>query len=182
MRGPEKAVVAALLVVTAAATAALAGFVAGVAWGLVGLPPLSPLALAVVVGLALLADLLVARTGRPRPWSVGRQVPREWSDLFAPALVAALYGGRLGVGPLTILPSWLWWGVLVAGAGLGPGWSAATGAVFATVRLAAVVGVAELARPAMAARMGRVRAGEPLARAACALAALALVAHAVVRG
>lgn len=182
MRGPEKVLVALLLVVSAAATAALAGFAAGVAWAVVGLPSLTPAILAAVVGAALMADLLFARTGRPRPWSVGRQVPREWSELFAPPLVATLYGARLGVGPLTILPSWLWWAVLVAGAALGPGWSAGTGAAFAVARLAVVLGVAEVARRAMAVRMARVRAGEPVARAVCTLAALALVAHAVVRG
>lgn len=174
--------VAVLLTAAAATTAALTGFIAGVVWAVAGLPALRPWALAALVAAALLTDAAVARTGRPRPWSVGTQVPRQWSDLFAPPLVGVLYGARLGVGPLTILPSWLWWAVLVAGAALGPAPSAAVGALFGVTRIAVVLGVSEVARRAMAVRMARVRAGEPAARLACAALAVALAAHAVVRG
>jgi hypothetical protein len=89
-------------------------------------------------------------------------------------VVAVLYGGRLGVGPLTLLPTWLWWAAALAGAALGPGPSALTGATFAAVRLTTVLLAAEATRPAMARRMARLRALEPHLRAAAGVAALAL--------
>ena len=121
---------------TAALTGALAGFGAGVAWRAVGWPALAPWSVVAAVGVALALD------GSPvAPWSVRRQVPQLWGRIFPPVTVAVLYGARLGVGPLTILRTWLWWAMFVVGASAGPWWSAGVGAVFGAVRVAAMVAV-----------------------------------------
>ncbi len=97
-------------------------------------PPLTIAAWAVAFGVGL--DVVALGTGRLRPLTGGRQVPQEWTRLLSPTVVAALYGARLGVGPLTILSTWTWWSVTVAGALLGLGPSVAVGATFGLVRMA----------------------------------------------
>ncbi len=121
--------VAAALAAGAAGSAGLAGLGFGVAgaaaragWQLMaGRPVDSPPveAVAAVVMAALVLDVIALGRGRPRPLTLGRQVPREWGRLFDPRLVAALYGARLGVGPLTILSTWCWWAAMVAAATVG---------------------------------------------------------------
>jgi hypothetical protein len=171
--GRRKALVAALLVGSAATTGALVGFAAGVAWAVARLPGIGRAGAVGLVAGALVLDLVARRTGRLRPPSVGRQVPREWSRLFSPPTVAVLYGGRLGVGPATILPTWLWWVLLVLAASAGVGTSVAAGAVFGAVRTVVMIGLAEWARHRMAPRMARLRAAEPAALAVLAPLALA---------
>lgn len=132
------------------------------------------LAVAVVVACALLDAL-----GWPRPPAVRRQVPQLWGRLFDPRAVAVLYGARLGVGPATILPTWLWWGALVVGAACGPWVGAATGAAFALARAfvthASVAGVHE--GGAMSRRMAGVRRLErPVAVAVSVLVVAFLLA------
>jgi hypothetical protein len=148
VRGVQRSIVAGILVGSGVAAAAVVAFALGVV--------LTPLAAALpdgapgavvpaLLGAALLADLAHLRSGRPRPLAVGRQVPVEWGRVFPPALTAALYGARLGVGPATILSTWQWWAVAV-GAGLLGVWHAvAVGIVFAAVRLGVVVGVSQWA-------------------------------------
>lgn len=134
VRGAEGVQVVALLAGTGALSGGLVGLGAGALWAATGLGALEPAIVALVVSAAVLADL-----SRPLfPWlapvALGRQVPAEWGRLFGPKLAAALYGTRLGVGPLTILSSWAWWAALVVGATLGPWTSAAVGASFALSR------------------------------------------------
>ena len=143
-----------LLTSSAVATGALAGLMAALATSAVlavataaGLPaPTAPLTAAtatpvvaalVAVGLAL--DLVALRVGRPLPPTHGGQVPRIWSSLLPPRVVAVLYGARLGVGPLTILSTWTWWAVTLGSALLGPAPAALVGATFGLVRQAATV-------------------------------------------
>jgi hypothetical protein len=166
--------VAAVLAATGIITGGLAGFAAGVLWLLAPLAVATPAFIAAVALAAVAADLLYLRTGRPRPWAVGKQVPIEWSAVFSPATVALLYGGRLGVGPLTILPTWLWWAALLAGAASGPWTSALTGATFAGVRAVTMLGVAEHARHSMAQRMAVLRGWEPATRGLTLAAAVVL--------
>lgn len=118
-----------LLAATSALTGALAGFLAGTAWSLLG-DPLSWLAAVLVTGGAVVLDASCV----PAP-SVRRQVPQLWGRIFGAPTVAVLYGARLGVGPLTILRTWLWWAALVVGASAGPWWSAAVGATFGLGRI-----------------------------------------------
>jgi hypothetical protein len=136
VRGRERVVVTGLLAATSASTGALVGFVAGVlASTVTGWPPLPWPAVVVVVALAVGLDAI----GRPAPLSVRRQVPQLWGRVFSAPTVAVLYGARLGVGPLTILRTWLWWAALVVGATAGPWWSAAVGALFGLARVVVMV-------------------------------------------
>lgn len=149
-------------------TGALTGWVAGVLWTISPLPEATG-ELAVTV---LVVAVVLEALGRPRPPSVRRQVPQLWGRLFEPRTVAVLYGARLGVGPATILPTWLWWGAFVIAAACGPWVGAATGAVFALVRAAvthgAVAGIGE--GGAMSRRIRAVRRVErPIALGLAAL-------------
>jgi hypothetical protein len=63
-----------------------------------------PRVAATAVALALLADVAGLR-----PPAVHRQVPQGWGHRYGPVAAAARYGLRLGVGPATILTTWLWW-------------------------------------------------------------------------
>jgi hypothetical protein len=133
--------VAGLLTTTSALTGALAGFAGGVVWTVLLGPPLNAWSSATLLACVLALDAVGSR--RVPPLSVQRQVPQLWGRIFSAPVVAVLYGARLGVGPLTILRTWLWWGAFLAGASAGPGWGAAVGALFGAVRIVAmlVVGV-----------------------------------------
>ncbi|HVL26619.1 MAG TPA: hypothetical protein VM390_00615, partial [Acidimicrobiales bacterium] len=134
--------------------------VAGALWGLARLPALGAATAAGLVVAALVADVAHWRSGRLRPLSLRRQVPRAWGRLFDPRTAAALYGARLGVGPLTHLPTWTWWAATVLAASLGPLPSVATGATFGAVRMATVVATSRHVEREMAARMASLRARE----------------------
>jgi hypothetical protein len=125
-----------ILTVAGVITGAAAGLVAGLALGWAAEP--STLVVALVVAAAGLADL-----SRFHPFDLGRQVPSEWGRLFSDTTTAALYGARLGIGPLTILTSWTWWaGLLLAGMH-GPYVAAGVAASFHVVRvIVMVIGVA----------------------------------------
>lgn len=123
--------------------------------------------------LALLAAALDAL--RVPPPSVRTQVPAYWGRIFGPRAVAVLYGARLGIGPLTILPTWLWWAALALGAAEGPWPSALVGATYAVVRTLTswLAGEVTTRRgPSAVHRLdGRVRLGVAVAVVAVALAA-----------
>lgn len=164
------------------ASGGLAGFAAGVAWAVTGLPAVGPAGALVIVTAAVAADLVATRAPAVRALSVRRQVPTAWSSLFAPETVGLLYGARLGVGPLTILPTWLWWAAMVLGASAGPWAGAVTGAVFAAARATTTLLAAEVTAGDAARRMGRLIAvGRPSAPV-IALAALLVGAAAFARG
>lgn len=166
--------VATVLVASAGASGAVAGVALAIAWSVLRLPGLGAGWTVAGVGVALLADTL----GRPRPVAVRSQVPRQWTHLFDIRTAAALYGSRLGVGPLTILETWLWWVTALAGASQGIAGSALVGGVFGVTRIAVVVVTSRHLERAMVDRMASLRARErvaaPLigggAMAACLLA------------
>lgn len=116
-----RAQVIALLALSGAVTGALVGF----ALGLIPMPD-------VPAWIAIVAAVLDAL--RVPTLAVRKQVPQYWGRIFQPRTVAVLYGARLGVGPLTLLPTWLWWAAIAIGASRGPWVGAATGATFAVVR------------------------------------------------
>ncbi len=164
VRGRSKLVVAALALTASTATGALTGFAAAVAavpvrWFAIWCRVTSPVTgwhtTSVVVGLVLAGVALdvaaLARWGAARPPAYGRQVPREWGRWLAPEVVAVLYGARLGIGPSTVLSTWTWWSVTVAGALLGFGPAVAVGAVFGAVRILVTI--------AVSARLSRRRTG-----------------------
>jgi hypothetical protein len=182
VRGREKVLVGSLLAASATASGAVLGFAAGVTWAVSSLQVLAPPVAIGIVGAAVLADLTARRWPRLGPPSVGRQVPREWSRYFSPPTVAVLYGARLGVGPATMLPSWLWWALLVLAASTGVWVSVAAGAVFGLVRTMLMILLAEWARHAMAPRMASLRAAEPGVLAVLTALAPVTVAVAIALG
>ena len=131
VRGALRIQVLVLLALAGAATGALVGLLAGAAWRGAGLPEAAPVAALVVAAAAA-----VLEASPLRPPSVRTQVPQLWGRLLGPRTVAVVYGARLGIGPATILPTWLWWAAFMLGATTGPWWSAATGAAFALTRAA----------------------------------------------
>lgn len=163
-----------MFTVAATVTGAVTGFLIGA----LALP--LPAVHAAWTGLILAgaggADLALALRGWPRPPSVRRQVPQEWSRLFAPRTVALLYGARLGVGPLTILNTWVWWGALVAAALIGPATTALAGGLFGLTRTGVSLVASEWGRPAMPERMGALRRRERHAALATGVALLGLAA------
>lgn len=167
------------LLASGTAAGALVGLAAGLLWALLGLPAATVAVAAAAVVVALALDV-AARTSRwPRPLAVRSQVPREWSRVFAPVTTGVLYGARLGVGPLTILPTWLWWSATGVATSLGPVEGAAVGATFALVRLVVTVAASAHVEPAMVERMARLRSSERLTVGVLGAAALVAAVLAV---
>lgn len=134
VRGPKRMAIATTLVASMTAGAVTVHAVVAVA--VPGeLPPLGAVAVALV---AVAAAVALDRAGA-RPVQVGRQVPQVWGRVLPPGVVAVVYGLRLGIGPLTLLSSWLWWAALVAGATAGVGASVAAALSFAVVKGVALV-------------------------------------------
>ncbi len=130
-----------MLAAAAGTSGALTGFlgavlVDGIAslLGLADRAATTSLVALIVAGGAI--DLVRLRVGRPAPLALRSQVPMEWGRIFSPTVVAGLYGLRLGVGPLTMLSTWLWWSVWVGVGLVGPGAGALAGAVFGLSRVA----------------------------------------------
>ncbi len=147
-----------MLVTSGTVSAALVGLVAGVAlqWA----PRIELRALVVLAILAVLADVASVRFGRPTPFSVGKQVPVEWGRMFDPRVVAVLYGARLGVGPLTMLSTWLWWAATIGAALTSVLASVVAAAVFGVVRMVVTVAASHWADNAGHANwFGRLRTG-----------------------
>ncbi|MCU1376109.1 MAG: hypothetical protein JWO68_3395 [Actinomycetia bacterium] len=174
MRGALRIQVLLLLALTGAVTGALVGWVAGVLWLVLGGP--APTTTAAVIVVLVVAGL--EAIGRPRPPAVRTQVPQLWGRIFGSRTVAVLYGARLGIGPATILPTWLWWGAFVLSAACGPWVAAGAGALFAVTRTVVTHGAVAGVRsgPVMSRRIATVRRAErPIAvGVAVAVAVLAL--------
>lgn len=176
VRGTQRTRVVLLLLVAGVATGAGSAALVAAVYAALGLPAASTTAAVVVAGVALVFDVV----GRPRPFDVRRQVPQVWGRLFAPETVAVLYGARLGVGPLTILTSWLWWAAFAVAVTLGPLAAAAAGAAFHVARVATMLAVTAGAQTCMPARVAGVRARErAVARVAVVIAAMLALATAV---
>ncbi|QBI19135.1 hypothetical protein ER308_06000 [Egibacter rhizosphaerae] len=153
----------ALLVGSGVAAAAVAGFALGFAWSLLPVGPIGPPAAAALVLAAVAGDVAARRWRVARPLSVNRQVPTAWSQVFSREAVAVLYGARLGIGPLTILSSWLWWAAILIGVATGPWVAAGAAGAFALARAVTVVVTAEAIRADAPPRMARVRRAGPVA-------------------
>ncbi len=183
VRGRDRRRVGLVLLGSGTATGALAGLVLALALGPALRTVLAPATTTIVVLVAVGAGLdgLRLTVGWPPPPTAGRQVPREWARLFPLPVVAALYGARLGVGPLTILSTWTWWSFTLAAALLGPAAGALTGATFGLAKLAAIAAVSLAVRPDdHSTTFGRLRARRRSGWAALTVltAALALTASA----
>lgn len=158
-----------LLLASGMVSGGLVGFFLGAGWLATGWPAATPVVAAVAVAAALVADLVA------RPLDVRRQVPQLWGRLFGARTVAVLYGARLGIGPLTILTTWLWWAATAVAVTHGPWVGAASGAAFHVARTVTMLGVVAGARTGedMGRRMAAVRRGERSVR--FTVAALAAV-------
>lgn len=101
-----------------------------------------------------------------RPLAVHRQVPQWWGHRYGPLAAAARYGPRLGVGPATILTTWLWWAGLILVALTSPWWAVIGSVGFVVARIAAmalsVAGIRD--GSAMAHRMSQVQSWRPAVR------------------
>ncbi len=177
VRGRERIRTIAVFTLAAVTAATLVGFLSGAALGWVPDPSdtLSGAVLATTVG----GDLVHRRTGRLRPIRVNGQVPRQWGTLFSPPVVGLLYGARLGVGPLTLLPTWLWWAATGLAAVTNPGAAAAVGATFGLVRAISIIGISLVGerRPLQHRWFARLPAHDPyrLVVAASSIAAMLLL-------
>lgn len=176
--------VSVVLAAAAAGTGALVGFALGVAGLVARVPDPSPLVAGTVALAAVALDLLARRRPRCRPLAVHQQVPREWGRIFSPVVAAFLYGSRLGVGPLTILTTWLWWAAVVIGAAVGPGLSIAVGVAFGLGRVVVsqvAWGVSRSAGPPPA-RTLRIQGAEVVVTRIVILTVVALAVATVVLG
>ncbi|HEX9993390.1 MAG TPA: hypothetical protein VGB14_10720 [Acidimicrobiales bacterium] len=176
MRGAHRIRVVALLLAAGMATGGLVGFFLGAGWLATGWPAASPAVSAAVVAAALAADLVA------RPLDVRRQVPQLWGRIFGPGTVAVLYGARLGVGPLTILTTWLWWAATALAVTHGPWVGAGSGALFHVARTVTMLGVVAGTRTGvdMGRRMAAVRRSERPVRVTVAVLAAGLALAAAV--
>jgi hypothetical protein len=170
-----------LLLTATTFSAAVFGFAMGLLGSIADVGRFSGAAIAAVAVIALIADEGGRRWRPLKPLAVGRQVPREWGIVFPAETVSVLYGLRLGIAPLTILASWVWWVTIIASAFYGPWFSALVGATFAITRIVvSEVSTSRTTTNTMAARMSKVFAVEKPLRAAGALALVAVFAVSVV--
>lgn len=169
VRGAQRVVVLSVFVLAGVSTGALAGGLLGALWAASPLPALGPAA--TLAAAALAAALDVARV---RPPAARSQVPQLWGRLFGPSTVAVLYGARLGIGPLTMLPTWLWWAATLVGSSHGAAAGAVAGAAFHLARTATLLAAVAGADRSMPARMAGIQRAERPVRAVVAAAAVAL--------
>jgi hypothetical protein len=155
VRGATRIQVNVLLALSGAVAGALVGF----AIGIIPMPDVTPL---VAIPAALLDALRVPTL------SIRKQVPQYWGRIFSARVVAVLYGTRLGVGPLTILPTWLWWAATAIAVSRGPWQGALVGVLFAVARTVTMWVVGTKAR-----RLDRADGAIRIAIAALSLVALA---------
>lgn len=96
---------------------------------------------AVVLALtSIVLDRLRRSTGRLRPPAVHTQVPQWWGRRYGPWWAAARYGLRLGIGPATILNTWMWWAGVFIAVFSGPAWAVSATASFVCVRTIVMIG------------------------------------------
>jgi hypothetical protein len=151
--GARRVMVVALLIAAGVVTGGGLGLVTGGLWNAADLPAAGPWVTLAVIGIACLLDAFGVTV-----LAVGKQLPTAWGRLFGPALAAVLYGARLGIGPLTILMTWLWWAAVALAATHGPWIGLATGVVFTVARIAAIALAVQGSQPmTVISRMDRVR-------------------------
>jgi len=152
--GARRVMVVGVLIAAGIVTGGGLGLVTGAGWVALDWPESGPWVALVLVAAACGLDALGVTV-----LAVGKQLPTAWGRLFGPALAAVLYGARLGIGPLTILMTWLWWAAVILAATYGPWIGFATGAAFTLARITAIALAVQGSTPAtVATRMDRVRA------------------------
>jgi hypothetical protein len=174
VRGLRRLLTIAALLLTGAATAIVVGLAgSGVADRLLPARSNRSLLAALAAAFCVLLDVVWVRTGHPRPLAVHRQVPQPFGHRYGSFAAALRYGPRLGVGPATILTSWLWWAAFLSASIVGR-WPAIVGALaFALVRVLTMFLIASGVDDGqhMARRMRGLAAYERLVRTGAMLAA-----------
>ncbi len=145
---------------------------------------LGPSARAGVAALAVVVALALDALGVRAP-AVGRQVPQAFGHRHGPWAAAARYAPRLGLGPATILRSWLWWAGLAVGMSGGAVAAVAFGVPYVAVRSVMAVAIGSGVRDgtAMAMRMRTVAAwqhdADRITRAVAVVTAAGITAVAI---
>ncbi len=168
------------MLLAAGAAGALAGFAVGVLATVARVPTATLGVVVVTIVAAVVLDAVVHLAGRPHAPAVRTQVPAEWATLLPLPTAAALYGARLGVGPLTLATPWTWWAASALGASGGALTGTAVGAAFGAARIMTILSVSRLAERAMPARMARLRRLEPAVSGALAMVTIVAAGAALV--
>jgi hypothetical protein len=82
--------------------------IAGLAGHAIGLTSLTPWLMVAVLALAAALDLARVRPPGPR-----RQVDEDWLGRYRDWVIGVGFGGQLGIGFATIVPSWGYWATLL---------------------------------------------------------------------
>ena len=182
MRGRQRVITTVVLLLTLLAGAVIAGLVPSFVARQVGLSVSVRGPVRVTVGLILGMFVVALELGGLRPLALHRQVPQWWGHRYGPVAAAARYGIRLGVGPATILTTWLWWLGWTAGLLGGLGTAAASATGFGSARFATMIAMAwgSPTGTEMAQRVQRLRSLErPVRRVGIAATSAALSAMAI---
>lgn len=144
------------------AIAAAAGLftVVGAAGEFFGLDRFGPWSYLAVIAAAAGLDLAGARPPGPH-----RQVDEDWLGRYRDWVVGLGFGAQLGLGFMTIVPSWGYWAVLAVGASIGLPWAALIGVGFGVGRSLLLVASRRVGSPnALADMMRRFSGAESTAR------------------
>lgn len=112
VRGIWKIAITGLQIAAASVSALTVGAGAAFAIRSAGLHASVKLVVFVCV-LCAVADSANYRWRHPRPLAVPRQVPQFFGHQRGPWAAASRYAFRMGVGPATILTTWMWWAALM---------------------------------------------------------------------
>ena len=134
--------------------------IVGLVGSLLGLDRLNPwLALGAILAAAIL-DLVGAR-----PWGPHRQVDEDWLGRYRDWVIGFGFGFQLGLGLVTILPSFGYWAILVVAASMGLPEAALIGAGYGAGRsLLLFTGRRIASTGALADLLRRFTGAEPIAR------------------
>ena len=161
---------------TGAVLAAAAVFtVAGAMGSLIGLDRLNPWISLVAIAAAAVLDMTGVRPLGPR-----RQVDEDWLGRYRDWVIGFGFGAQLGLGFVTIVPSFGYWALLVVAASVGLPQAVLIGVGFGVGRSLLLLTARRIGSPsALAEMMRRFTGAEPLARKA-AMAAYGIVILTVV--
>jgi hypothetical protein len=172
LAGRMRWLAATVLVLAASISGGLLGFAVGLPAEIIGLE-VSPLLVAALAIAGITCDVIYRRTGRLRPYGLHKQVPITWARIFHPVTASFLYGARLGIGPITIPTTWLWYTALASGALSGVWVSVAVGVTYGFVKTSIIAGVGLRHRYDMPVAMNRLLRREwPIRRALLVMAAI----------
>lgn len=132
----------------------------GLVGDLVGLDQVSPWFYVVVLAAAATLDLVGAQPPGPH-----RQVDEDWLGRYRDWVIGFGFGGQLGLGFVTIVPSWGYWAVLIAAGAAGLPGAMLIGVGFGVGRSLLLLATRRVGSPtSLAEMMRRFTGAEPVAR------------------